>query len=66
MEKLFSGLNKYFESVPDALRKRRLLVWGIFLISSVFCIMGIPQADFDVTLKSWFPENDPVIVGLDQ
>ncbi|MCP4752969.1 MAG: hypothetical protein GY866_18940, partial [Proteobacteria bacterium] len=65
MKRLLNLLNEYFESVPDRLRKRRLLVWIFFIAASIFMSVGVTRTEFDMTIEGWFEEDDPAKMALD-
>lgn len=63
MKKLLSRLNELFEMVPDLLRKNRFLWWGVMILLTVFLSFGISRLKFDMTLDSWFDNDDPIKVA---
>ena len=64
MKKLLNNLSLYLQTVPNSLRKRRLLVWMFFILGTVFMSFGIMGNNFDMTLDSWFSDDDPIKVTL--
>lgn len=66
MRKLLDSLNLYFETVPDSLRAKRIFLWLFFILVTVFLSFGIPRVNFDMTLESWFAEDDPTKIALSQ
>jgi uncharacterized protein len=66
MKLLLNALSLYFATVPTRLRKIKWLVWGLFIVITVFLGFGITQNKFDMTIESWFNENDPIKLALDQ
>ncbi len=65
MKSILNTMSHYFGSVPDQVRKRRLLVWLFFISVTVFAAMGIPKTRFDMTIEGWFADDDPAKVALD-
>ncbi len=66
MKKLLNNLSIYFETVPNRVRKRRLIIWGLFIVATVIVSMGIPRLKVDMSLDAWFPKDDPAKVALNQ
>ena len=65
MNGILSKLNHLFEEMPDYLRKHRIWVWGGFIILTVFLVLGIPRIRIDMSLESFFSQDDPVKVLYD-
>lgn len=65
MKNISDLLSKYFTRVPDAVRKRKLLVWLFLLVITVVAIIGMTRLKFDQTTEGWFKDDDPVKVALD-
>lgn len=63
--RLLNLMADYFEGVPDALRKRKLLVWLFFVVATAFMIAGFGRAKFDTSIEGWFDREDPTIVAFD-
>lgn len=66
MKKLLHALSRYFETVPDRVRRRRWLIWIFFIAVTVFSAFGIQRTEFDMTLEGWFADDDPIKVALDE
>ena len=66
MKLLLNVLNLYFTTVPNQIRKIKWLVWGLFLVITIFLGFGIMQNKFDMTIESWFSADDPIKVALNQ
>jgi len=66
MKRLLSSLSYYFETVPDRMRRRKWLVWLIFMLITVFAAFGIQRTEFDMSLEGWFSEDDPIKLSLDE
>jgi uncharacterized protein len=64
MKRILDGMSQYFETVPDKLRQKRLLIWIGFLALTVFLSVGITKNKFDMSLDSWFSRDDPVKLAL--
>lgn len=59
------SLNTFFEFAPELLLKRRLLVLFIFFVISIVLIFGmVTRFEMDMSLESWFQEDDPTKVSL--
>jgi predicted RND superfamily exporter protein len=65
MKRLMNWLVEYFENVPEQVRKRKLSVWLLFLIATVFFAVGMGRAKFDTSVEGWFDKDDPLIVAFD-
>ncbi|ELR72068.1 hypothetical protein C900_01933 [Fulvivirga imtechensis AK7] len=65
MKKLSDVLSRYFASVPDFVRERRVMVWLLLVGITVFAILGFPRVKFDLSTDGWFKDDDPVKVALD-
>ncbi len=63
-ERLTNRLSDHFESIPDALRKRRLLVGIVFLAMLAASIFGIGKLRMDMTIEGWFHKEDPTLVAF--
>lgn len=66
MKNLLLSISHYFERLPNQLRPWR---WGIIifaLASTIFMAVGSSKFVLDVTLDSWFNEDDPVVQSLDE
>lgn len=59
-------MSQYFETIPDQVRKRKLLVWLFFIVTTVFVGFGLSKTKFDMTSEGWFADDDPVKVALDE
>jgi hypothetical protein len=59
-------LSEHFGNIPDALRKRRLLVGIIFLAVLAASIFGISKLRMDMTIEAWFQKDDPTLVALNR
>ena len=65
-ERLINRLSAHFENVPDALRKRRLLVGIVFLALLATSIFGISKLHMDMTIEGWFHKEDPTLVAFNR
>ena len=66
MKKLLLAISDYFEYLPNKLRPWR---WGIIafaLASTLFMAVGSTKFVIDITVDSWFSEDDPVLQSLDE
>ena len=66
MTSVLTSISHFFSLVPNALRPYR---WPILIsatILSVFMAMGLSRFAMDVTMDSWFQEDDPVLQSLDE
>ncbi|MBD8525912.1 efflux RND transporter permease subunit [Pseudomarimonas arenosa] len=57
-------MSEHFENVPDALRKRRLLVGIVFLALLAVAILGMGKLRMDMTIEGWFHKEDPTLVAF--
>ena len=65
MKNISDALSKYFATVPDFVRKKRVLVWLLLLGITVIAILGFSKVKFDQTTDGWFEDDDPVKIALD-
>jgi uncharacterized protein len=66
MKQILNTLNLHFATVPAKLRKIKWLVWVLFIATTVFLGFGVTQNKFDMTIESWFDEDDPIKLALNQ
>lgn len=61
------SLNDVFENAPDLLLKRRFLVLISFVLISAILIFGmVTRFQMDMSLESWFQDDDPTKLTLDE
>jgi hypothetical protein len=61
------SLNDFFENAPDLLLKHRLFVLMSFVLISAVLIFGmVTRFQMDMSLESWFQEDDPTKITLDK
>ena len=65
MKRLMNSMTRYFESVPDRMRRHRLAAWLFFAAATAFCVMGFGKIRFDTSIEGWFEKDNPVIAALD-
>lgn len=58
-------MTRYFENVPDQVRRRKLVLWAFFIAMTVFAFMGLGRVKFDMTIEGWFAKDDPTLVALE-
>ena len=58
--------SEYFESVPNRIRPWRWWIITLALTCSLFMALGSTRFVIDVTVDSWFSEDDPVLQSLDE
>ncbi len=63
-ERIVSRLSEHFENIPDALRKRRLLVGIAFLALLAASFFGMSKLRMDATIEGWFDKEDPTLVAF--
>ena len=67
MQTSLTRLNNFFEQAPSSLLKRRFLVITFFAVLSVVFIYGmLTQFKMDMSLESWFQDDDPTKIALDR
>ncbi len=67
MQNYLSSLNSFFESAPDYLLKRRKFVIALFFcISAVLIYAMLSKFTMDMSLESWFKDDDPTKISLDR
>jgi uncharacterized protein len=64
MNRITELLNRHFENVPDMLRRKKLLIWGLFITGTVFLLFGMGRLKLDMTVEGWFEKDDPILVAL--
>ncbi|EZH71973.1 hypothetical protein ATO12_04975 [Aquimarina atlantica] len=42
------------------------MIWLAFIAITVFTMLGIPKTKFDMTIEGWFPDDDPVLIAMDE
>ena len=52
MNRVTEVLNRYFENVPDMLRRKKLLVWVLFITTTVFLLFGMGRTEEILRVKS--------------
>ena len=65
-ERIVNRLSDHFENIPDALRKRRLLVGIVFLALLAASIFGISKLRMDMTIEGWFDKEDPTLIAFNR
>jgi predicted RND superfamily exporter protein len=63
-ERIVNRLSEHFENLPDALRRRRLLVGVVFLAVLAASIFGLGKLRMDMTIEGWFHKEDPTLVSF--
>ena len=67
MKALLNSFNQFFEAAPELLLRRRFLVLILFFLVSAVLIFGmVSRFTMDMSLESWFRDDDPTRVSLDQ
>ncbi|MCP4754548.1 MAG: RND family transporter [Proteobacteria bacterium] len=66
MKSLLNTLNTFFEHSHDRLIRHRLKIWLGFILLFGVSVLGIPRLSIDMTMESFFEENDPVKLLYDQ
>ncbi len=64
MKTLLLAISTYFELLPDRMRPWRWSIIALALASTIFMAVGSTKFVVDVTLDSWFSEDDPVVQSL--
>ncbi|MGH8076092.1 MAG: efflux RND transporter permease subunit [Lysobacter sp.] len=59
-------MSDHFENLPDALRKRRLVVGIVFVALLAASIFGIGKLRMDMTIEGWFDKEDPTLVAFNR
>ncbi|MDE0987499.1 MAG: hypothetical protein OSA02_08265, partial [Schleiferiaceae bacterium] len=66
MKTFLFSLSDFFESVPNYIRPWRWWIITFVLASTLFMGVGSTRFVIDVTVDSWFSEDDPVLQSLDE
>lgn len=67
MQSTLERFNHFFEQSPQRLLPWRWWVLSIFLITTIFLTTGmVTRFAMDMSLESWFQDNDPATVSLDK
>ncbi|HCH23046.1 MAG TPA: hypothetical protein DE179_01950, partial [Oceanospirillaceae bacterium] len=66
MTSVLSSLSIWFSGIPNGLRPYRWWVLSAALALTIFMAMGLSRFAMDVTMDSWFQEDDPVLQSLDE
>jgi len=60
-------INNFFEQAPHRLMKRRFSVITLFTVLSIVFMYGmLTQFKMDMSLESWFQDDDPTKIALDR
>ena len=63
---LLNRLNLWFEKLPDRARRRRKLVWSIFIALTLLIVSGGAFVKIDMTLDSFFQDDDPTKLEMNR
>lgn len=67
MQSIHTAFNRFFETAPQRLLPWRWSVVALFTLISAFFIYGMMKHFvMDMSLESWFQDDDPVKVSLDE
>jgi len=66
VKNLLLAISDYFERLPNKLRPWRWSIIAFALASTIFMAVGSTKFVIDITLDSWFSEDDPVLQSLDE
>ncbi len=66
MKKILDRLNQFFETSPDVFREHRVRVWIVFIVVTALVSIGIPRIRIDMSMESFFAEDDPAKVLFDR
>lgn len=67
MKVFLNSLNDFFENAPELLLKRKFMVVMGFVVISTILIFGmVTRFQMDMSLESWFQEDDPTKITLDE
>jgi predicted RND superfamily exporter protein len=64
MKGLLKNLGVLFETLPDALRRKKWIIWSLFIAVTMVMFLGISRNTFDMTMDSWFSNDDPTKQAL--
>ncbi|SDU49587.1 efflux RND transporter permease subunit [Desulfobacula phenolica] len=65
MGQILSGINNFFEALPDRLRQKKWRVLLFFVIATGFMSLGVKNVVIDESLTSYFQDDDPVKKAYD-
>ena len=66
LKNILLATSDYFERLPDRLRPWRWSIIIFALVTTLFMAFGSTKFVIDVTVDSWFNEDDPVLRSLDE
>ena len=66
LKNILLATSDYFERLPDRLRPWRWSIIIFALVTTLFMAFGSTKFVIDVTVDSWFNEDDPVLQSLDE
>lgn len=66
MKNLLLAMSDSFEALPARLRPWRWVIIAFALVSSLFMALGSAKFVIDITVDSWFQDDDPVLQSLDE
>jgi uncharacterized protein len=59
-------LNRFFEGIPDGVTRHRWKTWIIFLLLTVFMVMGMGKFKLEMSMVSFFRDKEPVKLAYDR
>ncbi len=65
MKFIFTQMRRFFERVPNSVRRHRVKMWAGFILLTVVMIAGMPGIKMDASLISTFEKDDPVKFAYD-
>ncbi|MFQ5455676.1 MAG: RND family transporter [Nitrospirota bacterium] len=65
MNRLLNRVNRFFEHVPDFVRRHRVWIWIIFILMTVVIAAGASHFEIDMSMDAYFQKDDPVRIAFD-
>lgn len=59
-------MNTFFEGTPEAVRRNKIWIYLIFVLSTLAVGAGVPKFKLDMSMESYFKEGDPIKLAYDR
>jgi hypothetical protein len=65
MKTFANKASDFFYKLPETLSRKKLLVWGLFILVSAVMFAGLPRVRTDASVLSYFHKNEPIRKAYD-
>ncbi|MGK0289482.1 MAG: putative RND superfamily exporter protein [bacterium] len=66
MRNVLNWMNVYFAQIPDFVIRRKWIVWGAFLVSTILVVWGSTGVNVNMSMEVYFKDNDPTKISYNQ